>query len=206
MERSGVEVLTIGHSTLSYEQFLTLLRSAGVTAVADVRSSPYSRHFPHFNRDNLQQELRADGIAYVFLGDELGGRPKSRRFFCDGIADYEKMAASSDFEAGVSRVIDGASRFRIALMCTEHDPLDCHRCLLVSRALAKREVSVSHILSNGQQTSHPEIEERLLALSGRANDDLFAPRDERLAIAYRDRARRVAFSLDQSKQPSAAAE
>ena len=107
-------------------------------AVADVRSSPYSRHSPHFSRDELRAELRSEGISYVFLGNELGGRPKDRRFYCEGVADYEKMAQTPEFKTGLDRVIEGARKYRIALMCSEHDPLDCHRCLLVGRALAQR--------------------------------------------------------------------
>lgn len=200
-------VLTIGHSTLSYEQFLALLHDAGVTAIADVRSAPYSRHFRHFNRESLRDELRADKIAYVFLGQELGGRPKDSHFFSHGVADYEKMAMASTFKEGIERVVGGATRHRIALMCSEHDPLDCHRCLLVGRALAERKVSVSHILSDGRQTNHEQIEETLLSISGRAGEDFFAPRDERLAVAYRDRARRVAFMMSSiSSRTSIAAE
>src|SRR5579872_6567480 len=114
-----VEVLTIGHSTLPYERFLALLRQASVTAVADVRTAPFSRHFPHFNSDVLRDELRHDNIAYVFLGKELGGRPKDKRFFCDGVADYEKMAETEEFERGLDRVIEGAKKYRIAMMCSE---------------------------------------------------------------------------------------
>ena len=188
------EVLTIGHSTHSWVRFVALLRDANVTAIADVRSSPYSRLFPHFNRDELRAELRTDGISYVFLGKELGGRPNERRFYCEGVADYEKMAQASEFNKGLDRVIDGAKKYRIALMCSERDPLDCHRCLLVSRALAQRGVRVAHILDNGRVVAHTEIEDRLLELAGRNADDLFAPRPERLAAAYRERARKVAFA------------
>ena len=138
----ALTVLTIGHSTHSWERFLALLRSANVTAVADVRTSPYSRLYPHFNRDDLREELRADGISYVFLGKELGGRPSERRFYCEGVADYEKMAQASEFNKGLDRVVEGAKKYRIALMCSERDPLDCHRCLLVGRALAQRAVRV----------------------------------------------------------------
>jgi hypothetical protein len=101
-----------------------------------VRSSPYSRHFPHSNIDELRVELRADRISYVFLGKQLGGRPNERRFFCGGVADYEKMALAPEFNKGLDRVIEGAKKYRIALMCSEREPLDCHRCLLVGRALA----------------------------------------------------------------------
>jgi uncharacterized protein (DUF488 family) len=193
----ATEVLTIGHSTLPYERFLSLLRGAGVNAIADVRSAPYSRQFPHFSRDELSDELRSDGISYVFLGKELGGRPSERKFYCEGVADYERMAQAPEFSKGLDRVIEGAKKYRVALMCSERDPLDCHRCLLVSRALAQRGVRVSHILDSGRVVDHVEIEDRLLELSGRNADDLFAARPERLAGAYRARARKVAFAEPQ---------
>jgi uncharacterized protein (DUF488 family) len=193
----AVEVLTIGHSTLPYERFLELLRRANVAAIADVRSAPYSRQFPHFNRESLLNELRADGIAYVFLGKELGGRPSDRQFYCDGVADYERMSQAAEFNKGVDRVLEGAKKYRIALMCSERDPLDCHRCLLVGRALAQRGVRVSHILGDGQVVSHSSIEDKLLELSGRNTEDFFALPSERLSTAYRERARKIAFAEPQ---------
>ena len=194
MTDGPVEVLTVGHSTLSYEGFLSLLRQASVNAVADVRSAPYSRHFPHFNRFALRDELRGDDIAYVFLGEELGGRPKDARFYRDGVANYERMARADLFIAGLDRVIEGARKYRIAMMCSEHEPLDCHRCLLVGRSLHERGVTVGHILSTGQIADHESIEKRLMELSGKSNDDLFEPFEKRLADAYRERASKVAFA------------
>jgi len=152
-------IFTIGHSTLSYERFAQIVRDVGVTAIADVRSAPYSRYFDHFNRETLQAKLRADNIAYVFLGDSLGGRPKDSRYFREGVADYEKMADAPGFKEGIDRVIEGVARHRIALMCSEHDPLDCHRCLLIGRVLNGRKISVGHILSSGRHLSHEQIEE-----------------------------------------------
>lgn len=194
MADAPVEVLTIGHSTLPYERFLALLRQASITAVADVRTAPYSRHFPQFNQDVLRNELREDRIAYVYLGEELGGRPKDSRFFCKGVADYEKMAQTDEFARGIGRVIEGAKKYRIALMCSEHDPLDCHRCLLVGRALHEQEIGVRHILNDGQIVDHLEIEARLMTVTGKSDIDLFEPPAKRLAAAYRDQALRVAFS------------
>ena len=186
-------IFSIGHSTHTYERFLELVRKAGVTAIADVRTSPFSRHFPHFNRDHLKSELRADGIVYSFLGKELGGRPADRAFYCDGVADYERMALSPDFVQGLQRVLEGARKYRVALMCSEHDPLDCHRCLLVGRALAEH-VRVKHILASGVIVEHRDIEERLLKSEGRESTDLFLSPGERLAEAYRKRARKVAYT------------
>lgn len=194
MSETDPSVLTIGHSTLPYEQFLALLRGCGVTAIADVRSAPYSRYAPQFNRETLRDSLRADGVSYVFMGDDLGGRPTGRAFFSQGVADYEKMARAPNFENGLERVTTGAKRHRVALMCSEQDPLDCHRCLLLGRALAARRVGVAHILATGQRTTQAEIEHGLLVASGRDAEDLFASREERLAAAYRERARKVAFA------------
>jgi uncharacterized protein (DUF488 family) len=189
-----IEVLTIGHSTLPYERFLDHLINAGVTAVADVRTSPFSRHHPHFNKQALRNRLKSDKISYVFLGKELGGRPSDSSFYSNGVADYEKMALSEEFKAGLNRVIEGAKKYRVALMCSEHHPLDCHRCLLVGRALAKCGISVRHILSDGQVVAHATIEDLLLKWSGSSADDLFAPREERLDEAYQSRSHKVAYT------------
>jgi uncharacterized protein (DUF488 family) len=195
-----ISVFTIGHSVHSAERFTTLLRDAGITAVADVRTSPYSRHSPQFNRDDVREQLRRNEISYAYLGKELGGRPGASRYYCDGVADYEKIAQTEEFKKGLERVIEGARKFKIALMCSEQDPLDCHRCLLVGRALAERSVVVGHIQRDGAITTQLQIEERLLELCGRSADDLFASREQRLLVAYRERGRRVAFAEPQRDQ------
>ena len=200
-------ILTIGHSNHTFEQFLALLRQAGVTAVADVRSSPFSQYAPQFDKDDLKDALRDYEIAYSFLGRELGGRPRERALFCNGVADYEKMAKEKTFREGLDRVIEGASRHRIALMCSERDPLDCHRCLLVARRLAERGTQIRHILASGEIVNHFEIEERLLSLEGLVANDLFATRQERLEVAYRARGHKVAFAEpDKDQAASVAAE
>src|SRR5262245_33658538 len=121
-------ILTIGHSNHPIDRFLELLNRAGATAVADVRSRPVSRFAPQFNREALTQFLAAKHVPYRFLGNALGGRPASPDLFTGGIADYEKMATQPEFRAAIERIIDASSRYRIALMCSEADPLDCHRC------------------------------------------------------------------------------
>ena len=114
-----------------------------ITALADARSCPSSR-YPHFSRAALKARLNACGIAYLFWGVELGGRPR-----CGGPADYEQMATDPLFIAGLDRVKELASHSRLVLMCSEHEPLTCHRCLLVGRRLAERGVDVEHILHDG---------------------------------------------------------
>jgi len=197
MESSeNAKVLTIGHSTLALGSFINLLKKAGVTAVADVRSSPFSRRSPHFSRDDFRLSLKEVGIKYVFLGKELGGRPRAQNLYCGGVADYEKMALEPAFLKGIDRVVDGSKEHKIALMCSEHNPLDCHRCLLVGRALSDRKISLGHILSNGNVATQYDIEEKLLALVGAEEKDMkdmFASREELLSVAYRSRAKTVAY-------------
>jgi uncharacterized protein (DUF488 family) len=191
---SEPRILTIGHSTHSWDRFQDLLVGAGVTAVADVRTSPWSKHTPQFNRDALAERLRQAGLAYVFLGDALGGRPSSAHLFENGVANYQAMAAEPAFEAGLDRVRKGAETHVIALMCAEQEPLDCHRCLLVSRRLRASSLPVAHILSDGRIEAHQDTERRLLVCEGLDHDDIFESPAERLDRAYRQRAGKVAFA------------
>jgi uncharacterized protein (DUF488 family) len=192
------DLFTIGHSNIPAERFLALVQQAGVKVVADVRSVPASRHFPWFSKKNLMERLAAAGIGYQMMGECLGGRPRDQSLYRDGVADYEAMATQADFRDGIDRLIDNAVRSRVCLMCAEREPLDCHRCLLVARAVAGHGLAVAHILHDGSIEPHAATEQRLLALENRtAADeacDLFATgQHERLAAAYRRRARAVAF-------------
>jgi uncharacterized protein (DUF488 family) len=201
----ALQVFTIGHSTISYESFHALLRLHHINAVADIRTSPFSRYVPQFNKSNLQRELRNSDVKYVFLGDELGGRPKDKGLYLDGVADYERMAQTSEFARGIARVVEGAKSYRIALMCAERDPLDCHRCLLVGRALHESGMKVHHILSDGQLLNQERVEDLLLDLAGKTDIDLFDAPSSRLVAAYRDRARKIAFAESQfASKPLAA--
>ncbi len=181
-------VLTIGHSNHSLEHFLALLQGAGVEMVVDVRSTPASRRFPHFNKQALATALHAAGMSYLWLGRELGGRPADPGLFTQGAADFERMAKAPAFRSAIARVLAEAEWLRVVLMCSEKDPLDCHRTLLVARALTAAGAEVRHILADGAVITQASIEEQLLG-----SDELFPPREERLAEAYRARARKIAF-------------
>jgi uncharacterized protein (DUF488 family) len=189
---SSFDLLTIGHSNVTAERFIGLLRDAGADAIADVRSTPASRRFPWFSGKNLAARLHQEGMRYLAFGDTLGGRPRDETLYCDGVADYEAMARQPEFRAGLDRLLGVASRCRACLMCAEREPLDCHRCLLVARALAERGLKIGHVLHDGGVEPHDATERRLLALCG-TRDDLFAGQDERLAAAYCRRARTVAY-------------
>ena len=180
MADETTDVFTIGHSTHSWERFVALLRSANVTAVADVRTAPYSRHYPHFNRDDLREELRSDGISYVFLGKELGGRPSERKFYCEGVADYEKMAQASEFSKGLDRVMEGAKKYRDCADVLRARPIGLSQMSTREpRPGAARRSREPHP-GRWQRCEPHQIEERLLELSGRNTDDFFAPRSNDL--------------------------
>ena len=193
-------VFTIGHSSHSLEEFLELLASHGVTAVADVRSAPFSRFCPQFNRDALSAALKDCGIRYIFLGQELGGRSADPACYRDGQIEYELVARTSSFRDGLARIVDGAARHRIALMCAEKEPLDCHRTLLVAPALAARGVAVAHILADGELEPHEKTLDRLLEQFDLSpTGDLFQSREELLKHALARQARRVAFVAEEMR-------
>ena len=192
---TAFDLFTVGHSNIPAERFIALLRGAGVDAVADVRSIPASQFCPWFSAKNLAPLLAGATMDYLSFGDDLGGRPRDPSLYCDGIADYEAMAQRPTFRAGLDRLLAQAGQRRLCLMCSERDPLDCHRCLLVARALAARGVSVGHILHNGGIESHSAIERRLLEGVGEDIDLFTTGQDARLAAAYRRRARAVAYRL-----------
>jgi hypothetical protein len=213
---TAFNLFSIGHSNIPAARFAGMLRSAGVDAVADVRSVPVSRFCPWFAQKNLAPFLAGENIGYLYFGDTLGGRPRDPALHRDGIADYELMADDPRFNSGLDRLLAEAAQHRLCLMCSEREPLDCHRCLLVARAVAARGVSVGHILHNDAIESHAATERRLLELDS-ADGDLFtaglftgkvgAPGatgaaatglEERLAAAYRRRARAVAY---RAKEP-----
>jgi uncharacterized protein (DUF488 family) len=187
------DLFSVGHSNIPAERFLVMLQNAGADAVADVRSVPYSRRFPWFSQKKLVPLLAGARIAYRAMGNALGGRPRDENLYCDGVADYEAMAIQPEFRAGLDRLIEAAARVRVCLMCAEREPLNCHRCLLVARSLAERELSVGHILHDGTIEPHAATEQRLLALEDEGCDLFAAGQPERLAAAYRRRARAVAF-------------
>jgi len=186
------ELFTIGHSTQTWEQFLELLTRHRIGAIGDVRSSPYSARFPQYNREVLEKSLAKVNVRYVFLGDELGARRAERECYVDGVARYDRIARTAAFRAGLERVQKGVARFRLALMCAEKDPLECHRTILVCRQF-RAELDIRHILGDGGLETHAEAETRLLAEEKVPGDDLFTPREELIAQAYDRRGGKIAY-------------
>jgi uncharacterized protein (DUF488 family) len=195
----ATRIYSIGHSNLSLERFMELLRNVGVGAIADVRSAPFSRRAPWFSQSEFKAGLSNNGLAYSFLGSELGGRPKEQHLFRGGVADYSAMARLPSFQIGLDRLLHGSEKYSIAMVCSERDPLHCHRCLLIGRQLAVKGAETCHIHSNGSEETQREAEERLLREENLSADDLLWPRDERLHEAYLRRNLQVAYALSSAE-------
>jgi uncharacterized protein (DUF488 family) len=190
---NSVTIYTVGHSNHKIEKFIDLLDQNGVSAVADVRSSPFSRYNPQFNKDTLSAALKKRGTAYVFVGKELGARSDDPSCYEDGKVRYGRLANTLAFKAGIERVLSGAQKFRIALMCAEKEPLDCHRTLLVSRALERHGATIAHILSDGSIEAQSQTMSRLLDLVGLPRADLFRSHDELVTSACELREQKIAY-------------
>lgn len=187
-------VFTIGHSTHDAEVFVDLLALHGIAAVCDVRSAPYSRVNPQFNRETLKNSLREQGVKYVFLGRELGARSIDPDCYRDGRVQYDLLAKTELFRQGMERVLQGIKKYRVALMCAEKDPIDCHRTILVSRQLEGLGVMVRHILGDGRLESQAEAIGRLVRRLGLHEGDMFRPCDDPVEAAYRLQGERIAYA------------
>ncbi len=153
-----IDLLSVGHSNHSLEDFVELLRRVGVEVLVDVRSVPVSAYLPHFNQEPFRRSLKSANIGYVFLGEELGGRPNGIKFYdSDGRVRYDLVAKSSKFREGLKRLTNGAKGYRTAMMCSEGHPDKCHRHLLIARVLDGLDISVTHVLPDGSTRSAAEL-------------------------------------------------
>jgi uncharacterized protein (DUF488 family) len=191
--RDATVVYTIGHSNHAIEKFIALLRAHSSARGADVRSHPYSRFNPQFGARRLAASLEEAGIAYEFLGRELGARSTDESCIVDGKVEYARLARTAPFARALERVAAAAARERVALVCAEKDPLDCHRAILVCRELLALGVDARHIREDGRLEGRAELDARVLASAGAADRDLFIGEAERLAAAYRHRGGEIAF-------------
>lgn len=193
MDLASRRIFTVGHSSHSITTFLGLLKQHAVTTIADVRSAPYSRFAPQFGKEPLRGMLRSEAIKYVFLGLELGARSSDPSCYEDGRVRYDRLASTESFRAGIDRLMHGTDVETVAILCTEKDPLDCHRTLLVARALIGRGLAVDHILADGSLESYDDSMQRLLAKTGQPQPDLFTTVDERIDNALKEQEARIAY-------------
>jgi uncharacterized protein (DUF488 family) len=157
-----IPLYTIGHGTRPAEEFLKLLKAYGITYLVDVRSRPYSRYNPQYNRESLQRFLQQHDITYVFMGDALGGKPKDPLCYDnDNRVDYNRVKDRAFFKAGIERLHTAYDKdLKAAIMCSESKPLECHRTHLISKTLHEDGMLIDHIDEKGQVISHKELMNR----------------------------------------------
>jgi len=168
----SLPLYTIGYGARSLDEFLAVLRANRIEYLVDVRSAPYSKFKPEFSQELLQHHLERAGIHYVFMGDTLGGQPKDPACHTDGKVDYDKVRARPFFQAGLERLRRAfAQQRRVALMCSEGRPEQCHRSKLIGEALAGQGIPVCHIDEDGQLLAQTQVIDRLT----QGQMDLFGP-------------------------------
>lgn len=158
----GYKLYSIGHSSQTQEEFLALLMQHGINCIVDVRSVPASKYTPQFNQETLKWFLKSHDIQYLHFGDEFG----ARRTDCldeHGQVNFERAVKTPNFQQGVIRLMTGLKKgYQIALMCSEADPLECHRFSMVSRYFYDQGVDVQHIMKDGILASHASLEKEMI--------------------------------------------
>jgi uncharacterized protein (DUF488 family) len=185
-------LFTVGHSAHPIESFIGLLKQHSITALVDVRSHPYSRHSPQYSREALKAVLAREQITYVFLGKELGARSENPACYYQSKVQFDLLAKEPQFAIGLGRLRTGMEHFRIALMCAEKDPLDCHRAVLVARRVYESGIPVEHIQADGRLEKHAEMEDRMLH-NLKMFPDMLNSREDILVTAYRVWGDKIAY-------------
>lgn len=161
-------IYTVGHSNHPAEKFVGLLNAYGIQVLFDIRSMPYSRYNPQYNKENLRRTLEKAGICYVFAGERLGGRIGDPSCYKAGViperkvniaelVDFDQLCQRPWYQAGIALLLREVRERKIVIMCSEEDPACCHRDILVSRKLRELGVTVGHIRGDGRlETTVPE--------------------------------------------------
>ena len=188
------KIYTIGSSIHNIHEFISLLKRHKINAVADVRSMPYSRHTPQFNKEVLTNVLKGASVYYLDFSKEFGARREETEAYTNNRVDFSKVVKLPIFLSGVERINAGILKgYNIALLCTEKDPLDCHRFSLVSRALTnKLIINIDHILFNGELVSQHDLESKMLHDFGLEND-LFDDYKTQLENAYENAGNKISY-------------
>jgi uncharacterized protein (DUF488 family) len=199
MTGAGGTIYTIGHSTHPIERFVELLKQHGIELLADVRSTPFSRFNPQFNRASLGHSLAAAGIRYEFMGEELGARTSDPACFENGRVSYARLSATPLFQRGLARLREAAATQQVVIMCAEREPLDCHRTILIARQLERGGQTVMHILADGALEENGHALGRLIERLHLPADDLFAGSAEQVDAAYDAQAAKVSWAPKAAK-------
>lgn len=186
---------TVGHSNQSQEDFLELMKRHDINCIVDVRSVPASKFSPQFNMESLKWYLRTNGIQYLHFGDEFGAR-RTDCLDAEGQVNFELVVESPSFKRGVERLMNGLQKgFHISLMCSEANPLECHRFSLISRYFSDKGLDVQHILKNGELASHALLEKEMIDEYLQSKKHRLAEIDQLFGSYTKEDQRRDAYRL-----------
>lgn len=200
------KLFTIGHSNFGTEILLERLNKYNIEYVIDVRSMPFSLYTPQYNKDELEKYLKDNGIVYFHMGKVFGARQEDKKYYPNGYLDFNLYRESDSFIKGRESVLKGLEKYNIALMCTEKDPIDCHRTIMISRGFELIGIEVNHILYDGSLESQKEVGERLLDIycSDRNQISLFAENnktdEEYLEFAYNEQNKKVGYRYNTNSE------
>lgn len=188
---------TIGYSGFNIDDFILSLRNVEVNALVDVRSSPFSKMFPDYNKDKIYLSLKKNNIYYIPMSNEFGARPNNSEVYTDNQVDFIKMSESQSFLDGCSRIKEGLVHYTICLMCSERDPITCHRAILISHNIKKLypRSNIFHILPNNVIESNREMEDRLLNVTKCGQLSLMG--GDPIEEAYLKQSKKIAYKLNE---------
>lgn len=190
------KLFTVGHSTHEIQSFIELLEKYSIKTLCDVRSQPYSKYSSQFNKEFIEFHLKKIGISYLFFGRELGGRSEDPTCYIDGKLQYGFLSNSPLFQEGLDKLMVLIKTGNIALMCSEADPLICHRTILICRELCQTkgvsEDDIYHILPDATFQTHKQMEQHLLERL-KISPDMLRSEEECIEEAYNRQAHKIAY-------------
>lgn len=199
---NNILIYTIGYTGFTREEMLKELFKRNINALIDVRSSPFSERYPDYNRVELAEFLKSNGVIYRNYSAEFGARQDDPEYYTsDGYLDFNKFATSKRFNDGINKIISSAQQhYKFVLMCAEKDPITCHRTILVAKAFYERGCHIIHILPNGKEKSQKDIEQELLDKYFPRRDQIsfddmncVTSEEEYIAKAYTEQAKKIAY-------------
>ncbi len=183
-------VYTIGYAGITLDKFLEVMRELNVSTLIDVRSLPKSKYFYKFNDNNLKEMLAKINVDYENWKNEFGARQENLDFYQNDVLDYEIFAQSKQFENGIEKIKKIVKENKtICLMCSEIDPINCHRAVLCGRNIARQSIEVKHIIAKRDGSikieNNKEFEHRLMAET----------KIDNLEEAYRKQNKKIGYKL-----------
>lgn len=166
-------IYSIGHGNKRIEDFIFELKSFNIEYLLDIRSKPFSKWNPQFNQEVLEFELKTNGMVYVFVGDTLGGLPEDRTCYdLEGKVVYDYIKEKDFFKEGLNRLTRANDKqVRLAIMCSETKPEECHRSKLIGQELLKNNIAIKHIVAANKIKSQQMVMNELT--KGKGTVDLF---------------------------------